>query len=81
MLEKPFSDDDKEKMALAGIEAMENFYRSIEMPTSIKELGVDVTDEQIQELAEKCTFFGKRTVGCVKKLGKEDLVAIYTMAR
>ncbi len=74
-------DDDKEKMALAGIEAMENFYRSIDMPTSLTELGVEVTDEQIQELAEKCTFFGKRTVGCVKKLGKEDLVAIYTMAR
>ena len=74
-------DDDKEKMALAGIEAMENFYRSIDMPTSIKDLGVEVTDDQIDELAEKCTFFGKRTVGCVKKLGKEDLKAIYTMAR
>lgn len=74
-------DDDKEKMALAGIEAMEAFYHSIDMPTSIKELGVDVTDAQIDELAEKCTFFGKRTVGCVKKLGKEDLVAIYTAAR
>jgi alcohol dehydrogenase YqhD (iron-dependent ADH family) len=74
-------DDDKEKMALAGIEAMEAFYHSIDMPISIKELGVDVTDAQIDELAEKCTFFGKRKVGCVKKLGKEDLIAIYTMAR
>ena len=73
--------DDKEKMALAGIEAMEAFYHSIDMPISIKELGVDVTDAQIDELAEKCTFFGERTVGCVKKLGKDDLVAIYTAAK
>lgn len=73
--------EDKEQVALAGIEAMEDFYRSIGMPTSIKELGVDVTDAQIEELATKCTFFGKRTVGCVKKLGKEDLIAIYKAAR
>lgn len=76
----PYSDD-KEQMALAGIEAMETFYRSIGMPTSIKELGVDVTDAQIEELAAKCTFFGKRTVGCVKNLDKEDLISIYKAAR
>ena len=38
---------------MAGIEAMEDFYRSIDMPVSISELGVTVTDEQIEELAEK----------------------------
>ncbi len=74
-------DNDLEKTALAGIEAMEDFYRSIDMPVSIKELGVNVTDAQIDELAEKCTFFGKRTVGIVQKLNKEDLIKIYTAAR
>ncbi len=73
--------DDKERIAAAGIKAMEDFYRSVDMPTSIRELGVEVTDEQIEELAEKCTFFGRRTVGCVKALAKEDIMSIYKMAR
>lgn len=72
--------DDKEQAALAGIAAMEEFYRAVDMPTSIRELGVEVSDEQIEELAEKCTFFGRRTVGCVKALGKEDIIKIYKAA-
>lgn len=49
---EPQENDDA--TALKGIEAMEAFYHSINMPTSIKELGIDVTEEQIQEMAEKC---------------------------
>lgn len=73
--------DDKEQTALAGIEAMEKFYCSVDMPTSIKKLGIEVTDEQIEELAEKCTFFGRRTIGGVRALGKEDIMKIYAAAR
>lgn len=73
--------DDREQTALAGIEAMEKFYCSVDMPTSVKELGIEVTDEQIEELAEKCTFFGRRTIGVVKALGKEDIMKIYAAAR
>ena len=40
-----------------------------------------LTEEQIEELAEKCTYFGQRTVGRFKVLQKEDLKAIYRMAR
>ncbi|MCD8125072.1 MAG: iron-containing alcohol dehydrogenase [Lachnospiraceae bacterium] len=67
--------------ALAGIEAMENYYRSVGMPTSLTELGVQPTEEQIEELAEKCCFFGRRTIGTVKKLDQKDIAAIYRMAR
>lgn len=70
-----------EETALAGIAATEDFFRSIDMPVSIQELGVTLNEEQIDTLAEKCTFFGKRTVGTVKKLGKEQLIQIYTAAR
>lgn len=73
--------DDREQTALAGIEAMEKFYCSVDMPISVKELGIEVTDEQIEELAEKCTFFGRRTIGVVKALGKEDIMKIYAAAR
>ena len=37
--------------------------------------------EQINELAEKCTYYGTRTIGSFKKLGREDIVKIYEMAR
>ncbi|MCD8011702.1 MAG: iron-containing alcohol dehydrogenase [Lachnospiraceae bacterium] len=72
---------DPNALALAGIEKMEEFYRSVGMPTSLKELGVESTDAQIREMAEKCSFFGKRTVGVMKKLDASDVEAIYRMAR
>lgn len=71
---------DPKKTALKGIEAMEDFYRSIHMPTNIHELGIDLTDAQIDELAEKCCF-GGRTIGQFRVLGKEDIKEIYRMAR
>ena len=67
--------------ALKGIEAMEEFYHSINMPTSIKELGIDVTEEQIQEMAEKCIVACGGFAGKVKKLYAEDVANIYRMAK
>ena len=72
---------DFEKTALAGIEAMEDFYRSIQMPTSISELGITLTDEQIHELAFKCSFEDTRTIGVFKQLNLKDMEKIYQMAR
>ncbi|SHH86519.1 iron-containing alcohol dehydrogenase [Clostridium intestinale] len=72
---------DQEKTALVGIEAMEAYYKSIDMPISIKELGVELNDEQIKELAYKCSFQNTRTVGGVKALNTEDMIEIYKMAR
>lgn len=76
--------DDRET-AIRGIEAVEEFYRSIAMPTSIKELGVEVTDAQIEEMADKCaaTALGSRggALGVVKPLLRDDMAAIYRAAR
>lgn len=72
---------DPEKTVLMGIEAMEEFFRAIHMPVSIHELGVELTDEQIGELAYKCTYMGQRMIGGIKKLGKDDIARIYEMAR
>lgn len=66
--------------ALKGIEAMEAFYRSIDMPTSFAELGVTPTPEQIQTMAEKCDISTQHSTGSVKKLSIEDMVQIYTAA-
>lgn len=76
---EPGADDTE--TALKGIAAMEEFYRSIEMPVCVKDMGIEMTEEQMQELAEKCSFFGKRMIGCVKKLNKDDIYRIYRNAR
>ena len=60
---------------------MEDFYRSIQMPTSISELGITLTDEQIHELAFKCSFEDTRTIGVFKQLNLKDMEKIYQMAR
>ena len=70
-----------EDTALKGIEAMETFYRELEMPTCIRDMELSLTEEQCHELAEKCSHFGKRTIGIVKKLDKEDMYQIYKNAR
>ncbi len=72
---------DFERTALAGIEAMEDFFRSVQMPTSLHELGLDLTDEEIQKLAFKCSFEDTRTIGVFKQLNRKDMEKIYQMAR
>lgn len=71
-----------EHTALAGIEAMEAFYRSIGMPTSIHELiGREITDDEISRMAEICSDGGTKTVGTLKVLGRSDMENIYKMAK
>lgn len=71
-----------EATALKGIEAMERFFRSIGMPTSIHELiGREITDEEISEMARKCSHDGSHTVGGFLVLHREDMEKIYTMAK
>lgn len=64
-----------------GIEAMEAFYHSIHMPASLKELGVDPTDEQISQMAKSCDAATGGNTGCIVKLSVEDMEAIYKSAR
>lgn len=71
-----------EKTALEGIAAMESFFRHIGMPTCIHQLiGKELTEEEIKELAYKCSFMNTRTIGQFKKLTIEDMEAIYRMAK
>ncbi len=74
---------DDEQTALAGICAMEDFFRSIGMPTSIAELeGFTLTDEQIDALARACVSRSPGgTIGAFQTLHLADVRAIYTAAR
>lgn len=73
--------ESQEELAVKGIEAMEAFYRSIDMPTSLKELGIDPTDGQLEEMAKRCVAACGGSPGSVKKLGEEEIAEIYRMAR
>ena len=78
----PMDYDNPENTALAGIEALENFYRRLDMPTNLRELGLaDVTDAQIHEMAEKCTNGGKNRIGNFVPLSESDIEKIFKMAR
>ena len=70
-----------EEISIKGIEAMENFYKDIEMPIYISETGINLSDENVEMLAEKCSNNGTRYIGSFKKLFKEDMAKIYSMAR
>ena len=66
------------KTALAGIQATEDFFASLDMPITLRQL--EVSGDVLDEMAEKCTFFGKRTLPGLKELGKADILAIYQAA-
>lgn len=67
-------------VALRGIEAMEDFYREIKMPTSIHELGIDPGDDELKLMAHKCSIGCKGSKGSAKVLHEEDMYEIYKAA-
>lgn len=67
-------------IALDGIRAVENFYRSIHMPTSLRELGIEPTNGQINEMAEKCSIATNGSNGVIVPLKTEDMIKIYKAA-
>ncbi len=72
---------DPERTALAGIAAMERFYQDINMPTSIQELiGRQLTEEEIDEMVNKCSHNNTITVGQFKVLDSVSMKVIYTTA-
>ena len=72
---------DPEGTAERGIQAMEAFYRTIGMPTNMRELiGRELTDKEIEELVDKCSRGGKMTIGTLEKLDTKAMECIYRMA-
>ncbi len=70
-----------EEIAMKGIEAMEAFYRRIHMPTSLTELGVSATDEDLAIMARKCAVGVNGAMGSARLLYEEDMLNIYRASR
>ncbi|MGI5856306.1 MAG: iron-containing alcohol dehydrogenase [Candidatus Merdivicinus sp.] len=73
----PMNFEHPERTALEGIQATEAYFQSIGMPVRLSELDVD--GAKFDEMAEKCTFFGKRTLPDYIELGKKEMLDIYRL--
>ena len=61
-----------------AIDLQEEYYRSIGMPTNLKELGVKEKD--LETLALQCSRGRTRTLDGYRKLGYDEMLDIYKMA-
>ncbi|THF73724.1 iron-containing alcohol dehydrogenase [Cohnella fermenti] len=66
----------EEELALAGIQATRDFFRSLGAPSTLTEVGIG--EDRIEEMAAKSVSFGP--LGHFKKLGQEDVAAIYRLS-
>lgn len=69
-----------EETALAGIAALEAFFRSIHMPVTLKELGVEPTEAQILAMAASFARNAGGKKGTAKVMREADMAAVYRMA-
>lgn len=77
----PLDGESMEELAQHAIVLTVDYFRSLKMPTCLSELGCPVqSDEELEELARRCTFYGQRTIGSFQVLGHENIKAIYAMA-
>jgi len=71
----------REELALKGIDACVEWFASMGLPVSIKELGVNPTDEDLRLMARKCAAGCGGVKGSCMKLREEDMYNIYLAAR
>lgn len=71
---------DDAETAEKGIRAMEDFYRSIGMPTNMRELGIAPTDDQLHAMAASCASACGGSKGSARLLYEADMYNIYKMA-
>lgn len=70
----------REEIALKGIVETEEFFRSIDMPTSLSELGVHPSEEELRLMAKRCAEGGGGVKGSAMKLDEEDIFNIFKAA-
>jgi len=68
-----------EKVALEGIARLEAFIHSLGIGTKLVDLGI--TDDRIEEMADKCTDGDTRTVGNFVKLDRKGVGAVLRLAQ
>ncbi len=69
---------EQERLALEGIEALEEFSKKMGLPTRFCEVGI--TDKDFVWMAKRCAELQGGRVGALEKLTWEDIVEIYKIA-
>ena len=64
---------DQESIVLEGISRLRTFFKNMGLPQSLSELGIG--EDKLELMAQRVTEKGN--IGGLKKLGKEDVLAIY----
>ena len=72
-----YDKDNLELTALKGIDAITEFFKAMNMPTTMKELEI-LDDSKFEAMATQATRFGN--IGCIKSLDKNDVINILNMA-
>lgn len=72
---------DDTETANRGIDAMEAFFQSIGMPIRINQAGIDLTEDDMRELAHKCSFMNTRKIGKFVELDREAIYEVYQKAK
>ena len=74
-------DVDEKEAALLGIDLLEEYFKQINMPTSLSELGIDTSITTLKQLAYNFTFKGQRVVNDFKVIDYDACLEILKMAR
>lgn len=72
------TETDDEKAALLGVEKMREYFKSIGMPTSLREFNIE--KESIGRLSELCTYGKTRTVKSYVPLGYDEIKEIFELS-
>ncbi len=75
------TEEDEEKAALLGIEKTVDFFKSIGMPVSLHDLGIDPSDDDLKALALDATMQGTLKLSRIRPLDATDVNKIYEAAR
>lgn len=71
---------DTQAAAAAGIAATEAYFKEMGMPICFSDAVGVQTPEVIEEMARRCVWDGKRTIGSFQKLGMEEVHKIFQAA-
>lgn len=73
--------DDDDAAALEGIKATVAFFKEIGMPTSLSDLDLHVTDDDIRRLSLNATKNGTVKLSVIHPLELDEVITIFNMAR
>lgn len=71
----------REELALKGIEAVEEWFAMLKLPTSISKLGLKLSDEELAVMARRCAEGCGGKKGSCMLLTESDMLEIYKAAR